>query len=59
MQIMVRIFLDENMVKSSDLAKLIITNPTVDRIVNDIVDRQDFSGENEFGTSSASKVHSA
>ena len=59
MQIMVRVFLDENMVKSSDLAKLIITNPTVDRIVNDIVDRQDFSGENEFGTSSASKVHSA
>lgn len=59
MQIMVRIFLDENMVKSSDLAKLIITNPTVDSIVNDIVDRQDFSGENEFGTSSASKVHSA
>lgn len=59
MQIMVRIFLDENMVKSSDLAKLIITNPTVDRIVNDIVDRQDFSCENEFGTSSASKVHSA
>jgi hypothetical protein len=56
---MVRIFLDENMVKSSDLAKLIITNPTVDRIVNDIVDRQDFNGENEFGTSSASKVHSA
>ena len=59
MQIMVRIFLDENMVKSSDLAKLIITNPTVDRIVNDIVDRQDFNGENKFGTSSASKVHSA
>jgi hypothetical protein len=59
MQIMVRIFLDENMVRSSDLAKLIITNPTVDRIVNDIVDRQDFGSENEFGTSSASKVHSA
>lgn len=59
MQIMIRIFLDESMVRSSDLAKLIITNPTVDRIVNDIVDRQDFGCENKFGTSSASKVHSA
>ena len=59
MQIMVRIFLGENMVKSSDLAKLTISNPTIDRIVNDIVDRQDFGSENEYGMDSKSKAHSA
>lgn len=59
MQIMVRIFLGENMVKSSDLVKLTISNPTIDRIVNDIVDRQDFGSENEYGMDSKSKVHSA
>ncbi len=35
----VRIFIDGQRIKPSDMSKLTISNPTIDRIVNDIVDR--------------------
>lgn len=47
MQIKVRIFLGENMVEPSDLAKLTISNTTIDRIVNDIADSKEFQEEQE------------
>lgn len=39
MQIQVRIFIGNKQVELSDLSKITISNPTIDRIVNDIVDR--------------------
>lgn len=38
MKFKVRIFLDDKLVEPSELSKLVISNPTIDRIVNDIVD---------------------
>lgn len=35
----VRIFIDGQRIKPSDISKLTISNPTIDRIVNGIVDR--------------------
>ena len=42
MNFMVRIYLGENQVEPSDLPQITIRNPTIDRIVNDIVDRVEF-----------------
>lgn len=39
MHIKVRIFIDNKQVEPSELSKITISNPTTDRIVNDIVDR--------------------
>ena len=39
MNFIVRFFLGEKQVEPSDLPQITISNPTVDRIVNDIVDR--------------------
>jgi hypothetical protein len=39
MQIKVRIFIDNKQVKPSELRNLTIKNTTVDRIVNDVVER--------------------
>ncbi len=42
MEFKVRIFLDDTLVEPSELSKLVISNPTIDRIVNDIVDTMEF-----------------
>lgn len=42
MNFMVRIYLGEKQVEPSDLPQITISNPTIDRIVNDIVDRVEF-----------------
>lgn len=39
MEFKVRIFIGEQQVEPSELSKITISNPTTDRIVNDIVDR--------------------
>lgn len=39
MHIKVRIFVDNKQVEPSELSKITISNPTIDRIVNDIVER--------------------
>lgn len=60
MQIKVRIFLGENMVEPSDLAKLTISNTTIDRIVNDIADSKEFQEEQEQRMATTEiKAHSA
>lgn len=40
MEFKVRIFLGEKLVEPSEISNLVITNPAIDRIVNDIVDNQ-------------------
>ena len=40
MEIKVRLFIDNKLVEPSELSKIVIKNPNVDRIVNDIVDRR-------------------
>ena len=45
MEIRVRVFLGDKLIESSELHKLTILNPTVDRTINDVVDRN--SEENE------------
>ena len=40
MEIKVRVFIGEKLVEPSELSKVVIKNPNVDRIVNDIVDRR-------------------
>ena len=40
MEIKVRLFIDNKLVEPSELSKIVIKNPNVDRIVNDIVDRK-------------------
>ncbi len=37
----VRLFLDGELVEPSDYGKIVITSPTVDRIVNDIYENND------------------
>ena len=39
MEIKVRVFLDGKQIESSELHKLIIKNASVDRIINDVIDR--------------------
>ena len=39
MEFKVRIFIGEQQVELSELSKITISNPTIDRIVNDVVDR--------------------
>ena len=46
MQIKVRIFIDNKQVKPSELRDLTIKNTTVDRIINDVVERN-HTEENE------------
>ena len=38
MEIKVRVFLDGKLVEPSEVKNLVISNPAIDRIVNDIVD---------------------
>ncbi|MDD6679572.1 MAG: hypothetical protein PUF71_09400 [Firmicutes bacterium] len=47
MNFIVRFFLGEKQVEPSDLPQITISNPTVDRIVNDIVDRVEFEDADE------------
>lgn len=47
MNFIVRFFLGEKQVEPSDLPQITISNPTVDRIVNDIVDRVKFEDADE------------
>lgn len=39
MKLKVRIFMDGKQIEPSELSKITISNPTIDRIVNDIVSR--------------------
>lgn len=39
MEFKVRIFIGEQQVEPSEMSMITISNPTIDRIVNDIVDR--------------------
>lgn len=39
MRIKVRVFLGDKLIESSELHKLTIVNASVDRIINDIIDR--------------------
>ena len=48
MTIKVRIFMDGRLVEPSELPNITISNPTVDRIVNDVVDRNNPTGEDSF-----------
>jgi len=41
MEIKVRVFLDGKQIESSELHKLTIKNASVDRIINDVIDRND------------------
>lgn len=41
MKIKVRVFLGEQLIESSELHKLTISNACVDRIINDVIDRND------------------
>ena len=50
MEFKVRIFLGEQQVAPSELPKITISNPTIDRIVNDIVDRVGSGSENASKT---------
>ena len=45
MKFKVRIFLDDTLVEPSELSKLVISNPTIDRIINDIVDTMEFKND--------------
>ena len=47
MNFIVRFFLGEKQVEPSDLPQITVSNPTVDRIVNDIVDRVKFEDADE------------
>lgn len=47
MNFIVCFFLGEKQVEPSDLPQITISNPTVDRIVNDIVDRVKFEDADE------------
>lgn len=40
MEFKVRVFLDGKRIEPSEISNLVITNPAIDRIVNDIVDNQ-------------------
>jgi hypothetical protein len=48
--IKVRVFLDGKEFDASSLDKLVISNKTVDRIVNDVVDRMSSKGEEVAAT---------
>ena len=39
MEIKVRVFLDDNLIDQLDFAKVCIKNPNVDRVINDIIKR--------------------
>ena len=41
MEIRTRVFLDGKQINPSELSKIVIKNPNVDRIINDIVERSD------------------
>lgn len=49
MEIKVRVFLNGEQVDRSEVEKLTIKSKTVDRIVNDVVDRMQMTDENDAG----------
>ena len=46
----VRVFLGDKQIKSDELSKLKIKNASIDRIVNDVVDRNDIRNDSELNT---------
>ena len=50
MEFKVRIFIGEQQVEPSEMSMITISNPTIDRIVNDIVDRVSPESENNSQT---------
>ena len=50
MEFKVQIFIGEQQVEPSEMSKITISNPTIDRIVNDIVDRVSPESENNSQT---------
>ena len=50
MEFKVRIFIGEQQVEPSEMSMITISNPTIDRIVNDIVDRVGSGSESNTQT---------
>ena len=50
-KINVSVFLDGKEIKQSELCNIMISNATVDRIINDIVERVAFNNENVLSNS--------